>query len=232
MVAGIVALFAASLVSPVRARAQSDGYRFRTEAVHADLSSVDPVTGYVTEVTVYAADDQGYKESGSAGAPERISKLFVTISQYDPSCVGGGGGPKVAAEAEPGGGDPDCYGRDLEGSFPPKDSTDSLPEDAFVVSSHQLDGAWLTTTLTLIDDIEDDPSQHIQAAIALTWTATGGISPIRANWLDHTPPETSTGHVNARTRDAVASGTIAFEGVSYDLTSSFASIADFQQIST
>ena len=224
----LLALFAlAPLARP--ASAQWEGAHFKTEAVHAEFSFTDPATGHVTNITVYAADDQLYTERGDGGgAPERDSVLIVRIEQYDPSCAGEPG-PK--AEAEPG--DPACYYRSLEGGVPCKfDACPGLPEDDFVVVNHQLDGAWLTTSLTLSEwDSEGNPETQ-EATLSLTWTPTSDVYRIHDNWLQHTPPATSTGHVNARQRDAVATGTIAFDGVSYEVTSHFARIADFQQVNT
>jgi hypothetical protein len=230
---GRAALVALGL--PLLARsagAQEEGFRFSTEAAHATLSHVDPVTGFVTEVVLYAADDQGYKEKGNGGAPERVSKVTVGITQYDPACSGGGGG-KLTTAQEPGGGDPNCFSRSLEGTYPGKDGG-SLPEDAFAVSSHQLDGAWLNTGLTLISWGPDGESKLVESTISLAWTPIGGIETIHENQLYHPdkysgfPRGTETFHVNARQRQAVASGTISFDGVTYDLVSNFAVIQDAQ----
>jgi hypothetical protein len=230
---GRAALVALGL--PLLARsagAQEEGFRFSTEAAHATLSHVDPVTGFVTEVTIYAADDQGYKEKGDGGPPERVSKVSVGIDQYDPACSGGGGKLTTAQEAG-GGGDPTCFARSFEGTYPGKDGG-SLPEEAFAVSSHQLDGAWLNTGLTLVSWGPDGESKLVDSLISLTWAPIGGIETINENQLYHPdkfpgfPRGTETYHVNARQRQAVASGTITFDGVTYDLVSSFAVIQDAQ----
>ena len=225
----LLALFALALVAPATS-AQWEGAHFKTEAVHAAFSFADPATGYVTEITVYAADDQLYTEKGDGGgAPERDSVLDVAIEQYDPTCAGG---PKQTPEEEPPG-DPSCFYRGLEGGVPCKfDACPGLPEDAFVVSNHQLDGAWLTTTVTLVEWDPEGNTKTQEATIHLTWAPTSDVYRIHENWLQHTPPASATGHVNAFQRDAVATGTIAFDGASYEVTSHFARIADFQQVNT
>jgi hypothetical protein len=210
------------------AAAQSEGFRFSTEAVHATLSHVDPATGIVTEVIVYAADDQGYKEKGDSGPPERVSKVNVGVTQYDPNCGGGG---KLTAEEEPPG-DP-CFGRSLEGGYPYKEGG-SLPDDAFVMSNHQLDGAWLNVGLILVDWGSGEEPKEIESTLSLAWTPVGEIETIHENQLYHPdkvpgfPRGTETYHVNVRQRQAAASGAITFEGITYDLVSSFAVIQDAQ----
>ncbi len=221
-----LALIALALVARP-ASAQWDGAQFRADAVYATFSFTDPSTGYVTEIVVYA-DDQSYKEKGDNGPAERISSIDVTISQYDPTCIGG---PEQAAAEEPG--DPECFYRTLVGRLPTKFSTVGLPDDAFAVSNHQIDAAWLNTPLTVHEGHPDDETGKQQdITISLTWTATSDIYTIHENWLRHTPPEVQTGHINATQRDAVATGTITFDGITYEIQSSYANMGDFQQVTT
>ena len=223
----LLALFVA--VRP--AATQGQGFHFRTEAAYAEFSFADPNTGIVTNISVYAADDQGYKAKGDTGAPERISKIDVVVEQYDPNCEGGGKG--VQAQAG-GGGDPECFYRSLTGTFPEKGSPTGLPEDAFVVSGHQLDGARLSWTLTLVEFVPDGEPKLHEATVALNWTAAGPIERSTENETVHQPyPGQTTGtftiHRNTQKRAAVATGTISFDGAVYDLTSGFAQITDFQE---
>jgi hypothetical protein len=210
------------------AGAQWDGFQFKGEAAHAEFSFADPATGIVTNITVYG-DDQSYNVKGQGGAPARTSSLHVTIEQYDPSCTGGG---KLDAQAG-GGGDPSCFYRGLEGSVPCKfDACPGLPEDAFAVSKHQIDGAWLNATLTMVEWDGEGNSKLQDVTISLAWTPTSDVYQIHANWLRHTPPDVQTGHINTKQRDAVATGTITFDGIAYNVTSSFGMIANFQQVNT
>ncbi len=222
----------ALVVAAKPAGASTDRFQFRTEGATAQFSSVDPDTAYVTDVTVYAADDQGYRAYGDTGEPERISKVDVTVTQYDPNCGGDGCG-KLDAQAGGGGGDPDCFYHSMSGTFPGKDPIEGLPEDVFVVYTPRLDGAWLNWTLTLVEWGPDgNPALH-DATISLAWTPTSQMYPLRDNWLTHVPPFfVSTGHINVQAREAVATGTISFRGESHDLTSTWARIFDAQEIRT
>ena len=213
------------------AGAQSEGFHFTTEAAHATLSHVDPLTGIVTDVTIYAADDQGYKDKGTSGGPVRVSKVFATVEQYDPSCVGGGKLNAAGGGGDGGGGGSDCLYRSFEGAFPGKDGG-SLPEDAFIVSTPGLDGAWLNVVLTLVTFGENGEPKQTEAAISIAWSAIGEMQTIHANDLYHPdkiaglPRGTETVHNNTRQRQAAAVGSVAFDGVTYDLVSSFAVIQD------
>ena len=228
------ALFA--FAAPVLARAtaagvvaQEEGFHFTTEAAQATLFHTDPETGIVTEAVVYAADDQGYREKGQSGPPERVSKVFLSVTRYDPSCQGGG---KLTAEAGGGGGDdPTCYGQSYEGAFPGKDGG-SLPEDAFAVATPHLDGAWLTVALTLVTFDADGNSKLVESALSLAWTAVAPIETIHENELYHpdkitgAPRGTATVHVNSQQRQAAATGTLTLDGVAIPLSSTFAVIQD------
>ncbi|MDP9359341.1 MAG: hypothetical protein M3R02_29460 [Chloroflexota bacterium] len=226
----LLALIALALVARPSSAA-SQGFQFRTEGAYAEFSFVDDTNGYVTDITVYAADDQLYRATGDTGEPERISKIDVTVTQYDPACLGDGG-LKLDAQAGGGGGGSDCFYQSFEGSFSGKDATEGLPEDAFAVSMPGLDGAWLTWTLTLVGWGADGELTQGEAIINLAWTPTGEVYPVRYNSLAHDPPFVATAHVNARQVDAVATGTISFRGKTLDLTSSYAAIFDAQQINT
>ncbi len=226
----LLALIALALGARPSGAAQQ-GFQFRTEGSEAQFSFTDPFTGYVTDVTVYAADDQFYRATGDTGEPERISKIDVTVTQYDPACLGDGG-PTLDAQTGGGGGDPACFYQSLEGSFPGKDATEGLPEDAFAVSMPGLDGTWPTWTLTLVGWGPDGELTQGEATIKLAWTPTGEVYPVRYNSLAHDPPFVATAHVNAQQVDAVATGTISFRGETLDLTSSYAAIFDAQQINT
>ncbi len=218
-------------VAATPADASRQGFQFRTEGASAEFSFTDPSTGYVTDVAVYAAADQGYRAFGDTGQPERISKVDVSITQYDPSCVEGGGG-ELEAQKGPGEG-PACFYRSLSGTYPDKSATAGLPADAFAVGMPHLDGAWLAWTLTLSEWGPDGESILQESTIALTWTATGPKYPVRDNWLVHYPPYfVATGHVNAQVRQAVATGTLTIDGVTYDLTSASARIFDAQEMRT
>ncbi len=219
-------------VAATPAGASEDQFQFRTQGASAQFSSVDPITGYVTDISVYAPDDQGYRAYGDTGEPERISKIGVTVTQYDPNCGGDGGG-KLDAQAGGGGGDPDCFYHSMVGGYPGKDATEGLPEDAFVVDTPRLDGAWLNWTLTLVEWGPDgEPIVH-EATINLAWTPTSQMYPVRDNWLAHVPPYfVSTVHINMQAREAVATGTIAFRGETHDLTSTVGHIFDAQEIRT
>ncbi len=211
--------------------ASKQGFQFLTEGAKAQFSFTDPSTGYITDITVYAADDQGYRAFGDTGEPERISKVDVSITQYDPSCVEGGGG-ELEAQKGPGEG-PTCFYRNLFGTYPGKFATEGLPADAFVVGMPRLDGAWLNWTLTLSEWGPNGEALLQESTIALAWTPTGPMYPVRDNWLAHYPPYfVGTGHVNAQLRDAVATGTIIIDGIPYALTSSTGYIFDAQEIRT
>jgi len=224
----LLALIALTVVHPAGAAQQ--GFQFRTEGASAQFSSSDPSTGYVTAVSVYAADDQLYRAGGDTGEPERISKIDVSVTQYDPSCAGGG---KREAQAGGGGGEPTCFYLSLQGTYPGKEATEGLPEDAFAVSMPHLDGAWLTWTLTLSGlGPEGEVILH-DVTIDLAWGATGEVYPVRHHSLAHYPPSfVATAHVNAQQVDALAIGTIVFRGEPHNLTSSYAAIFDAQQINT
>jgi hypothetical protein len=217
------------LLATRTASAQWDGFQFKGEAAYAEFSFADPATGIVTNIRVYG-DDQSYNVKGQGGAPERHSTLDVAIEQYDPNCTGGG---KLDAQAGGGGGDPGCFYRSLEGFIPCKlDACPGLAEDAFVVSQHQLDGAWLNATLTMVEWDSEGNAKQQDVTISLAWTPSSDVYQIHENWLRHTPPDVQTGHVNTRQRDAVATGTITFDGLTYGLESYFGRIADFQQVNT
>ncbi len=226
----LLALIALALVARPAA-ASEDGFQIRTEGAYAEFSFIDETTGYVTDVTVYAADDQGYRAFGDTGEPERISKVNVSVTQYDAECLGGG--PKLDAQAGGGGGDPTCFYQNLQGIFPGKDTTEGLPEDAFAVSMPRLDGAWLSWTLTLSGWGPDGEVILPEVTINLAWTPTGDVYPVRHNSLAHYPPSfVSTAHVNAQQVDALATGALTFRGETHNLTSSYAAIFDAQQINT
>lgn len=216
----------ALLVTGQAAGAQDNGLKFKGEALNATFSSTD-ANGIVTNVTVYA-DDQSYKVKGDGGPAELTSSFYVTIEQYDPTCVGD---PKVDTQ-EGGGGDPPCFYRSLEGALPGKEGGPGLPDDGFVVSNHQLDGAWLNGAITLVEwDAEGNPTTQ-EATVSLSFTPTTDIYRIHENWLRHTPPDVQTGHVNTRQRDGVATGTIILDEGTLSLSSSTAILADFQYVNT
>jgi hypothetical protein len=217
----------AVLVTGQAAGAQAGGFMFKGEALNAQFSSVD-AEGIVTNVTVYA-DDQRYNVKGQGGPGERTSSFYVTIEQYDPSCVGG---PKLDAQAGGGGGDPTCFYRSLEGSLPGKDGGPGLPDDAFVVSNHQLDGAWLNGTITMVEWDSEGNSKLQDVTVSLSFTPTTDIYQIHENWLRHTPPDVQTVHINSRQRDGVATGTMTLDGGTLALSSTTAVVADFQQVNT
>ncbi len=213
------------------AGASTDRFQFRTEGATAQFSSTDPLTGYITDVTVYAADDQGYRAYGDTGQPERISKVDVIVTQYDPNCGGDGGG-KLDAQVGGGGGS-DCFYHSMSGTFPGKDAVEGLPEDAFGVITPSLDSAWLNWTLTLVEWGPDGDMIEHNATLSLAWTATGPRYAVRDNWLAHVPPYfVSSGHINAQVREAEAAGTISFRGETHELTSTSAHLFDVQEIRT
>lgn len=217
----------ALLAAGQAAGAQSDGFMFKGEALNAQFSSTD-AGGIVTNVTVYA-DDQRYNAKGQGGPAERTSSFYVTIEQYDPSCVGG---PKVDSQAGGGGGDPTCFYRSLEGSLPGKDGGPGLSDDAFVVSNRQLDGAWLNGTITMVEWDSEGNTKLQDVTVSLTFSPTTEIYRVHENWLRHTPPDVQTVHINARQRDGVATGTITLDGGTLALSSDRAVVADFQQVNT
>lgn len=217
----------ALLVTGQAAGAQGNGFQFKGEALNATFSSTD-ANGIVSNVTVYV-DDQSYKVKGQGGPAERTSSFYVTIEQYDPSCVGD---PKVDAQAGGGGGDPTCFYRSLEGALPGKEGGPGLPDDAFVVSNHQLDGAWLNGTITLVEWDAEGNTKTQDATVSLSFTPTTDIYRIHENWLRHTPPDVQTVHINSFQRDGVATGTITLDGSTLSLSSSTAIVADFQQVNT
>jgi len=216
----------ALLVTGQAAGAQDSGFTFKGEALNATFS-ID-ANGFVTNITVYA-DDQSYNVKGQGGPAERTSSFYVTIEQYDPSYVGV---PKLDAQAGGGGGDPTCFYRTLEGALPGKDGGPGLPDDAFVVSNHQLDGAWLTGTLTMVEWDAEGDSKYQDVTVSLSFTPATDIYTIHANWLRHTPPDVQTGHINSRQRDGDATGTITLDGGTLSLSSTTAILADFQQVNT
>ncbi len=224
----VLALLALALAARPAA-ASEQGFQIRTEGAHATFSFTDPNGGYITDIEVYAADDQGYRAFGDTGEPERISKVDVTITQYDPGCVGAN-----EVETQAGGGEPTCsFYRVLSGTYPYKFATEGLPEDAFTVSMPHLDHAQLSWTLTLSEwGPEGEPILQ-DSMITLSWTPTSQMYPVRHNSLIHWPPYfVSTGHVNAQMRDAVATGTMTIDSVTYTLTSNAAHIFDAQEIRT
>ncbi len=225
----LVALMALVLTAgPVAA--SEEGFQIRTEGAYAEFSSLDPAAEYLTEVTIYAADDQIYRAFGDTGEPERISKLNVSVTQYDPDCLGSG--PKLDAQAGGGSGS-DCFYQSFQGTYPGKDAVEGLPEDAFAVSGPQPEGARLSWMLTLSGwGPEGEVILH-DVTVDLAWTGAGEVYPVRHNSLAHYPPSfVSTAHVNAQQVDALVTGTLTFRGATHDLTSSYAAIFKAQQINT
>ena len=114
----LFALFTLVLIARPAGAEHKNGFQFRAEGAYAEFFTIDSLTGIVTDVSMYAADDEGYRATGDT-APERGSTLIVSITQYDPACQGGGGKLDVGPEA--GGGDPSCFYRELSGMLPTKD---------------------------------------------------------------------------------------------------------------
>jgi hypothetical protein len=181
MIAASVALGLTVLAQAATARASNDlQVQFRGEGADAFFSVVD-ASGIVTEVSIYADDSRSAEGFGdNSMKPERMSSASVSINVFDPNCTPDGEG---------------CMIFQGEGiAF--------LSDDAFQVDNHQLDGARLTTVMTVVDWTSDPPPAY-QVTLDVTWVAVGEPVTTHENQLFHHPRgETSTRHVLATRREA------------------------------